>query len=1308
MAGSRAARLQVGSTPWITEERSSAKQIAQDEVEEFTYSARNDFDWLNEHMAEIFSENQINVAEIFKTPGKLRGKTPRTVRKANAGENRVPLSDIFSATPKGASNPFAMSNVGRPNSPRVRIAADPQPSPAKTRPTIPLKHIGSPKPDASKQPVSVVDSGYHGSQSQDAMDVDDPTALAEPTQPFSPQGNHHVAFHVSPEPHLYGSSARQSPEPTVDTATDDLSTQYFTAHVGAAMSSTKKSVHHESTTPTGSPAQFAESTTSHTPSAEPDVMDTVLEEPSRSPSDGSSPIRPIVRKSSLNFASLPAREPITHKSIGNRISRTSHLDQHRTSYYNRQTGGKSLGNARPELTDDENDENDDMDIDMDEELTTQQAQVPAEPDNATMHNKTYTQRLQDQINKLGQSQANISQASKPIAESTVPQRPAATLPVSQPTPQKKPLPSPKKTTTTPGAFPEDDEDDWIRPLGPPDNSSSLFSPRPGLPKSYSTDVMEGVSGKETVSGHDFAVPKTRQRTSRSKSPRRPRVPEKNTSTLGHHKSVSVPALPITDDRGDEESIAPKKTISVSNPPLATVSEIERPTTPMKTPSRGFGNSPLKQVKNKLSSILKSSKGLLASSAAISAEGKSSLLSPSTTRLGLHAAPSTQTLGSPLSKDTQPLYPDLSRHANDSQTLARPASPARTEGRRTRASIEREKAGEKRKEKEAKEARRMAEQMEKLEKAREKEREKARVFSKEQERVASQEKHVADQKEQDEGAAAPTLNDAPGQTRTSPRKAKPQTAAEARATEAAMLDERTIDDVDMVDAPGSMPPPSVPRSAAPPSATKTREIKRPVRPAKEPAGRGKQAPTVIRVNMGSQHSQYHPSNNSLSSSLHDTLSQPQPKTKPSLQSLKSSTSSVGRPKALEAAARRKEQEEREAQRKRDAKAEMERKRAAMQEEERRQEQQRKLEAERQKEEERRQVAMQAEAKKNAQRQAMLEKAKQTRAPPPAARNQPNAPLEYSRAEAAPARPPSRMNTAAPRSQDEGGRTLLPTGSKAAMKRPLQQDNGEDNASRQTQARVGNAYQSKESKRMRMTDELNDNTEREKQPSLKGAPVRPSGGLKKELPAKSMFPAGYANAPQTGTRDLFKTTLTHQHNSQVKVAHPLDMAQVSKGAIPFAPNPNPAGPSYKTPGRPQGVAAAKSVAKSATRSSPRFQNGDAIELPEINTDDDDDDDDDDDGGKDMVAAWADSPNLRRALVEQETQNPFEVFGAPGPLNMEEVFVKSKDRFHKFRARTSSANWSGSDRLTEEEIRKDLAARDKMRREGGWTYEMSRDMV
>lgn len=942
----------------------------------------------------------------------------------------------------------------------------------------------------------MVDSGYHGSQSQEPMDIDQPAVDDAATQPFSLQANSqgdYVALHTSPGHREQESPVHDTPNPTIETNAGDLDTQYFTAHVTTDATPVKHNGPHESTTPAGSPPRRPSLMSSPTKSpaaeqtvtapeghaAEMGAMETVLEEPSRSPSDGSSPIRPLVRKSSLTFASLPAREPITHKSTGTRVSRTSHVEQNRTSYYNRITGGKSLGLARHDLTDDEND-----DMDIDEDPFTRKTQTRPVPENAATHNKTYTQRLQDQISKLGQSQAPASRPSKSIPDQLVAQ------PATQSFSQTKPLPSPKKTTT-PGAFPDEDEDedDWIGPLGSPENASDFRSPRPGLAKSYSADVMEGVSGKETVGGSDFDVPKTRQ------SPVRPPISERAPNTLGHHKSVSVPMLPLQGAVvADGDSL--KKTISVSNPPLATVSETETLNTPTKSPSRGFKDSPLKQVKNKLSSILKSSKGLLASSAAISAESKTSLLSPSTTRLGLHILPSTDSLMSPKGKDIQPLYPDLPRQASDNQTLASTASPTRTEGRRTRASIEREKAEEKRKEKEAKEARRMAEQMEKLEKVREKEREKARVFSKEQERVAAMEKQLAAQKEQ-ERKAVQTPGNTSKSTRTSPRKGKAQPTAEDN-TAIVATDEKQADDVDMVDAPNSMPPPSVPRSAAPPSATKGREIKRPIRPAKEPLSKTKQAPTVIRVNMGSQHSQYHPSNSALSSNLHETLSQPQSKkssqptlqTKPSLQSLKSSTSSSGRPKALEAAARRKEQEEREAQRKRDAKAELERKRAAIQEEERRQEQQRKAEAERQKEEERKL----AEAKKNAQRQAMLEKAKQTRAPPPAIRGQPNGPPDYSRGEASVPRPPSRMTS---NIQQDAGRpvnAVLSNASKAPTKRPLQQDHNDDSG-RQAPARGTTGYQPKDSKRMRMTDEFDDDVEMEKQPNLKGAPVRPSGGYKK---------------------------------------------------------------------------------------------------------------------------------------------------------------------------------------------------------------------
>ena len=59
MATIRPPRLQVGSASWIAEERASAMQIVAAEAEEFTFSARNELDWLNEHMAEIFNKHEV-------------------------------------------------------------------------------------------------------------------------------------------------------------------------------------------------------------------------------------------------------------------------------------------------------------------------------------------------------------------------------------------------------------------------------------------------------------------------------------------------------------------------------------------------------------------------------------------------------------------------------------------------------------------------------------------------------------------------------------------------------------------------------------------------------------------------------------------------------------------------------------------------------------------------------------------------------------------------------------------------------------------------------------------------------------------------------------------------------------------------------------------------------------------------------------------------------------------------------------------------------------------------------------------------
>lgn len=826
----------------------------------------------------------------------------------------------------------------------------------------------------------------------------------------------------------------------------------------------------------------------------------------RSPSDGSSPIRPPVRKSSMNFASLPAREPLaSNKSLGG--ARLSHIGQTRASFFPRHTGGKSLG-VRHDTHEDGHEA-----MDVDEEEDDDVAEDVKKEINAALRSKTYTQRLQDQINMLGKSQTGGTRPSKSIANLTGPRQSLFTTQPStsqnnQQVAEERAQMPPKEQhlARTPGGFPEDDEDDWIAP--PSKREAAARSPRPAVEKSYSADIMEGVHGKGTIGGADFDLPQHQARTdvaAQSQSPQKhPDASERASSVHGHTKSASVPDIPQRElPDGAADSDKHRKAMSVSYPTLEKARDVEMKQTP-RSPVRTIRESPLKnsalkQVKNKFSSILKGSKGLLASSAALSAEGKASMVnSPSSIRFGKQLAKSTESL-SP-SKKAQPLYPDLSQHMpSESQPILTSSTPSRSSSRRTRASAERDRKEQKQKDKEEKESQNLAARMEKLEREREKEREKARVFTKEQERVAAETQLVA-QKEREKAVRTPAPKEANKTTRTSPRKAKTQQEGDAKAAALAPEPSTVDQDVGMADAPASRPAQlSIPRPT-PGQTLKNREIKRPLRPIREAVAKPRQAPTLIRVNTSSQHTGFHPSNSVLAATLQDTLGTSQPKGKPS-QTLHTKTSqqsftgsvnsSSGRPKALDLAAKRKQQEEREAQRKRDAKADLERKRAAMREEERRQEQERRD----------KQAAAEEDAKKRT-RQAAIEKAKQTRAPPPPVRSLPNGPPEYNsvREKAGIPRPSSRLqHSTAHRSQEDVSRpvnAVLSNATKMSLKRPLQQEGTDDSTQRPTASR--NGPQQKEVKRMRLSDEFDPEEEQEIQSygtKIKGPPIRPSAGYKK---------------------------------------------------------------------------------------------------------------------------------------------------------------------------------------------------------------------
>lgn len=57
-AGARAQKP-VGSLAWIAAEKENIAELVDQEIEEVEYPARHEMEWLNEHMAEIFSKSQV-------------------------------------------------------------------------------------------------------------------------------------------------------------------------------------------------------------------------------------------------------------------------------------------------------------------------------------------------------------------------------------------------------------------------------------------------------------------------------------------------------------------------------------------------------------------------------------------------------------------------------------------------------------------------------------------------------------------------------------------------------------------------------------------------------------------------------------------------------------------------------------------------------------------------------------------------------------------------------------------------------------------------------------------------------------------------------------------------------------------------------------------------------------------------------------------------------------------------------------------------------------------------------------------------
>lgn len=160
-----------------------------------------------------------------------------------------------------------------------------------------------------------------------------------------------------------------------------------------------------------------------------------------SPSEASSPEKPLQRKSSFTFSALPAREPLTAKrSIG---MRDSQMDIGRNSVFAKSLTGKSMGTAASDTGEGER----------------------GKSEEARLQSKTSTQLLQERISMLGKPKEPRTSKSIPqsvlSAQVSYPQ-----LPTGEATGSKSDDVEMQDEPNVVSIQADDDEDDWITPVKP--------------------------------------------------------------------------------------------------------------------------------------------------------------------------------------------------------------------------------------------------------------------------------------------------------------------------------------------------------------------------------------------------------------------------------------------------------------------------------------------------------------------------------------------------------------------------------------------------------------------------------------------------------------------------------------------------------------------------------------------------------------------------------------------------------------------------------------------------------------------------
>lgn len=611
-----------------------------------------------------------------------------------------------------------------------------------------------------------------------------------------------------------------------------------------------------------------------------------------SPSDGSTPERPPIRKSSLSFASLPAREPLMKRSLGGRISRTSHIDTSKLSgigasnYLGRQTGGHRITQT---AADDNASLNDKMEVDENKEAARDDDQ-DSDTRASKLHTKSSTQRLHEKISMLGKLQPSRPTKSIPSAPSLAPTQ------VSYPElPSNKPESKPEENSRrsheeTPAPEPMAVDEDWIKPFNSPYKAN--------MPKPQTKDLGEkkpSPFGETEHSSKEDHV--SLSRVDSTNAGEKSRASAKQASEEAREKS-STPVY-----------ASPHRSFHKRNGSFS-YNDSHRSTTPVGSPARPTSrqqDGPISASKFRLQSIVRSAKGLFSNAGGVSAAAKAEASSPS----------------EPPSVVPQPRERADTDAASEKQQRPAPPSSPRPEGRRTRSSTE-----QKRKQKELEDRKREEEEEEeRAEKARQEKQEKQRAAQ----LKAAQEKAAQEKAAQEKAAAEQEARAA--QTSASITAPTPQRIPQ--------MQRHTSKEPETT----SQPPKQGPGRPAKPNRDTLQKPKPQPVSIRVGSALSRQIPMASSVTESNLPAPT-PASTSKQPGLKKKASNTSLHTASSNSSFKSTASTQSQRKAQLASERKKEQEEREARRREEQRRELERRRAAQQQEEaRRQEMRSRAENER---------------------------------------------------------------------------------------------------------------------------------------------------------------------------------------------------------------------------------------------------------------------------------------------------------------------------------------------------------------------------